>query len=127
MAISREHPDLKLIVQDKSGELASWQKELPAEYADRIEFQYHDFFAPQTTRADVYFYRYILHNWADHEVLKILGALTGALEPGCRLLVSEYIGESAGPIGEFEERTYRYVVLRTTPTRVRPFLLFVPC
>ncbi|KAL3420514.1 O-methyltransferase [Phlyctema vagabunda] len=107
MAIAQEHPALSFIVQDETAEIESWQERLPAEFADRITYQRHNFFTPQRIKADVYFYRYILHNWADHDVLKILAALTGALEPGSRLLVCEYIGPSGGPMGEFEERTYR--------------------
>lgn len=107
MAISREYPDLKFIVQDRTSEIASWQKNLPARYHGRITFEYHDFFTPQKAKGEAYFYRYILHNWSDVDVLRILGALTGALKAGTRLLVSEYIGPSGGAMGEFEERTYR--------------------
>jgi O-methyltransferase domain len=107
MAISREYPDLKFIVQDRTSEIASWQKNLPARYHGRITYEYHDFFTSQMAKGDVYFYRYILHNWCDVDVLRILGALTSALKVGTRLLISEYIGPSGGAMGEFEERTYR--------------------
>lgn len=56
---------------------------------------HHDFFAPQPIKdADVYFYRYVFHNWADHDCEKMLKALTPALKPGARILIHD------GGVGE---------------------------
>lgn len=107
MAVSQAYPLLKFIVQDRTAEIAHWQKELPDEFVGKIRYEYHDFFNVQETKADVYFLRYILHNWADVDALEIIRGLTPALKTRTRLIIMEYLGPQGRPMGEFEERTYR--------------------
>jgi 6-hydroxytryprostatin B O-methyltransferase len=52
-------------------------------------FVSHDFYTPQTTKADIYILRHILHDWADGDVVRILQNLLPALTDGARVLVSE--------------------------------------
>ncbi|PSN75191.1 sterigmatocystin 8-O-methyltransferase precursor [Corynespora cassiicola Philippines] len=62
----------------------------PAELSHRMTFQAHDFFEEQPVKnADVYYFRWILHDWSDKYCVKILRALIPALKPGARLLFSE--------------------------------------
>ncbi|KAF4637612.1 hypothetical protein G7Y89_g483 [Cudoniella acicularis] len=107
MTISECYPRLKFIVQDRTAEIALWQKQLPEEFAEKITYQYHDFFTAQKTKADVYFFRYILHNWANIDAVEIIRCLTPALKSGTRLIIMEYLGPQGKEMGEFEERTYR--------------------
>ena len=57
----------------------------------RITFALHDFFAPQSTVADVYIFRHILHDWSDADSVCILKALVPALRDGARVMISEGI------------------------------------
>ena len=107
MAISKAYPRLNFVVQDRTAEITQWQDELPDEFVGRIKYEYHDFFTIQQTKADVYFLRYIIHNWADIDAVEIVRGLTPALETGTRLIIMEYLGPCGRNMGEFEERTYR--------------------
>ncbi|KAB8338785.1 hypothetical protein FH972_021730 [Carpinus fangiana] len=62
-----------------------------AALAGRIAFAKHDFFTPQTLRADVYVIRHILHDWSDADSVAILRNLVPALADGARVLISEGI------------------------------------
>lgn len=84
--------DLKIIVQDLPGTADKGRELLPVELKGRVEFVPHDFFTEQTVRsADVYFFRWILHNWSDKYCLRMLRALIPALKKGARVLVYEFV------------------------------------
>ncbi|KAH8588191.1 O-methyltransferase-domain-containing protein [Bisporella sp. PMI_857] len=106
-AISEAYPLLKFIVQDCTAEISLWQKQLPEKFADKVTYQYHDFFTPQKTKGDVYFFRYIIHNWADIDAVRIIKSLAPVLKSKKRLVIMEYLGPQGSEMGEFEERTYR--------------------
>lgn len=76
--------DLEPVVRDARGKVSP-------DVADRITFMAHDFFAPQPVVADVYFLRWIFHNWSDKYCVKILRALVPALRAGAKVIVSEAI------------------------------------
>jgi 6-hydroxytryprostatin B O-methyltransferase len=107
LAVSESYPLLKFIVQDCTAQISLWQKQLPEEFAGKVTYQYHDFFTAQKTKADVYFLRYIIHNWADIDAIEIIRCLTPVLKSGKRLVIMEYLGPQGKDMGEFEERTYR--------------------
>lgn len=69
----------------------AFTKAIPPEHelANRITFQPHDFFQPQTVVADVYFLKAVLHDWPDEEARAILRALVPALRPGARIVLCE--------------------------------------
>lgn len=84
--------NLKIVVQDLPGTAEKGREMLPAELKGRVDFVAHDFFAEQTLHAaDVYFFRWILHNWSDKYCLRILRALIPALKEGARVLVYEFV------------------------------------
>jgi hypothetical protein len=89
--IAKEFPDLRFIVQDLPKVIEDAKtKEMPAEVADRVTFMAHNFFTEQPVKdADIYYFRWILHDWSDKYCIKILKALTPALKPGARILLSE--------------------------------------
>ncbi|KAK4692501.1 hypothetical protein P7C71_g4723, partial [Lecanoromycetidae sp. Uapishka_2] len=83
---------LKIYVQDLPATAEQGFDLLPDEFKDRIEFVANDFFFEQTIKdADVYFFRWILHNWSDKYAIRILQALTPALKNGARILVYEVV------------------------------------
>ena len=107
VAIAKQAPELKLVVQDLPAPLK--KAEIPESVADRIELMEHDFFKPQPVQADAYFFRQIFHDWSDNNVLKILRATVPALKPGARIIVNEYIAPEPGTVPFAKEKRIRYV------------------
>ncbi|KAE9377359.1 sterigmatocystin 8-O-methyltransferase precursor [Stipitochalara longipes BDJ] len=88
--IAREFPDLRFIVQDLPKVVEDAKTKVPPELAGRVTFMTHDFFTEQPVKdADVYYFRWILHDWSDKYCVKILKALIPALKPGARIILSE--------------------------------------
>lgn len=105
LAAATKH--LRFIVQDLEGPVVAGREALPSELRGRVEFMHHDFFAAQPVKgADVYFFRWILHNWSEDYCLKILRALIPALKPGARVMVYEHILKE-GPETTFTEKRSR--------------------
>lgn len=63
--LAKNFPHLKILVQDKEEVIHGAENELSGEVKDRVSFVVHDIFSPQTVEADVYYLRWILHNWPD--------------------------------------------------------------
>ncbi|KAI1427777.1 sterigmatocystin 8-O-methyltransferase [Xylaria sp. FL1777] len=91
--LARKYADLKLIVQDMPMVKPVFEAELPDDVRDRVSFVEHNIYQPQTTQADIYMIKLILHDYSENEAVKILKALTPGLRPGNRVIVIEYIGK----------------------------------
>ncbi|KAL3470061.1 S-adenosyl-L-methionine-dependent methyltransferase [Aspergillus californicus] len=98
LELSKKYPCLNLVVQDCASniELARkevWPREDPAAIKQgRIEFFAYDFFTTNPVKgADIYWLRYILHDWADDYCLNILSNIREAMSPRSRLLVCEQV------------------------------------
>ncbi|KAL8734016.1 MAG: hypothetical protein Q9166_001777 [cf. Caloplaca sp. 2 TL-2023] len=92
--LARATHDIKFIVQDLAETVEQARKELPDDFKGSIEFMEHDFFTEQPLKdAEVYFMRWILHNWSDKYCLKILRGLVPALETKkeARIVLFEYV------------------------------------
>jgi hypothetical protein len=90
-AIAAVAPDMKFVVQDLP-EVISQVSGPPDGLEGRFEYQVHDFFKPQPIKdADVYFLRFILHDWSDEKCIEILSNLVPSMKPGSRLIVSDWI------------------------------------
>jgi 6-hydroxytryprostatin B O-methyltransferase len=116
VAIAQAAPKLHLIVQDRPDVVAIAKDPkttaVPEELRDRVTFEVHDFYQPQKTPADAYFYRKTLLNHSDKYAAKVIGALSPALKRGNRLLIMDYI-QTDGPIPDTTfERYYRAVDLQ---------------
>lgn len=71
VAVAQKYPSFEFIVQDLPGTIAS-SPELPLGLGNRVTFMSHDFFTEQPVKnADVYFFRWIFHNWSDEYSLRI--------------------------------------------------------
>ncbi|KAL2844377.1 S-adenosyl-L-methionine-dependent methyltransferase [Aspergillus pseudoustus] len=82
----------RFVVQDLEGTVLEGQRVCPQHLLERISFQAHDFFTAQPVKhADVYFFRYILHNWADKYSVQILRNLIPALKAGSRVIIYEFL------------------------------------
>lgn len=69
--IAGKKPHMTFVVQDEEAILEAGQAEgVPADVRDRIEWMPHDFFKEQPVKgADVYLFRFILHDHSDGSVL----------------------------------------------------------
>jgi ubiquinone/menaquinone biosynthesis C-methylase UbiE len=91
-ALARVTTDLKFVVQDLPGTVEEGDRILPTELRGRVKFMAHDFFEVQPVQgADIYFFRFILHNWSDKYATQILQNLMPALKPGARVLIYEFL------------------------------------
>ncbi|MCJ1246390.1 hypothetical protein MMC30_003597 [Trapelia coarctata] len=125
IAVARAYPSLRCIVQDMPGTVKSGEAALPAELKDRVSFMAHDFWTEQPVKgADIYFFSWIFHDWADKYGVKILRQLIPALKRGARILVYDICMPPPGVVSLYQEHVLRSVSdgglkLQSLPT---PFL-----
>ena len=102
-------PDLQFIVQDfEAVALASGASDVPSGLKDRVEFMSHDFMTEQPVKnADVYLFRWILHNWSDLYFIRILRNLIPALKKGAVILVNDFVLPEPGTLGLWQEERIR--------------------
>ncbi|KAH9885690.1 S-adenosyl-L-methionine-dependent methyltransferase [Xylariomycetidae sp. FL2044] len=114
VALARKFPSMSFVVQDLEPVIAGAQAAVPSALSDRVSFMVHDFFTPQPVLgADVYFFRWIFHNWPDKYCMKILRNLVPALKPGARVLISDVVlpGPGEMPKGmELRARSFDLVM-----------------
>ncbi|KAI1335920.1 S-adenosyl-L-methionine-dependent methyltransferase [Xylariaceae sp. FL0016] len=98
LQLSRIYPDLRFIVQDRAPVLAQAQRDVwPRENAaalesGRVGFVPHDFFDTNPTEAaEIYWLRYIIHDWADDYCVKILSAIKRSMGPKSRILICDQV------------------------------------
>lgn len=108
VAIARRFPSLRCIVQDRPKVVTDAQTRLPPSVVNQVTFMEHDFFTKQPVQgADVYYFRWIFHDWPDKYAIRILRALIPALKVGARIVLSEYIVPEPGQLSYYEERMSR--------------------
>ncbi|KAI1748151.1 S-adenosyl-L-methionine-dependent methyltransferase [Xylaria castorea] len=87
-ALAAAFPSFKITVQDREPVVAAARQAGPS----AVSYQVHSFMEEQPlVGADVYFLRQVIHDWPRKEAIDILRALTPALKPGARVLVSEFV------------------------------------
>ncbi|KDQ16040.1 hypothetical protein BOTBODRAFT_31123 [Botryobasidium botryosum FD-172 SS1] len=103
MLITKEHPHLKMIVQD-SAPLENQAKQFWASVdpdaipSGRVEWTIHDFFNPQPVKdATVYFLRCIIHNLSDENAGRLLRRVRDACSPTSKLILADYLIPFACP------------------------------
>lgn len=88
--LAQRFPSLQFTVQDLSETIAS-APQLDAPLSSRIKYMVHDFNNPQPIKnADVYLFRWIMHNYANKHAVNILQQLKPALKKGARVLINDY-------------------------------------
>jgi 6-hydroxytryprostatin B O-methyltransferase len=105
IAIAAANPGLRFIVQDLKSAFDTTA--VPASLKSRIQFMEHDFFTPQPSLGQVYFLRWILHDYPDKFACRILQAQLSAMRPGTKLIVMEAIMLPPGTQGKLDERKSR--------------------
>ncbi|KAF2821202.1 O-methyltransferase A [Ophiobolus disseminans] len=98
LQLSHLYPQLNFVVQDRApvlqqAENTVWPKENPSALSKgRVTFMPHDFFNAQPIKsADVYWLRYILHDWSDEYCVKILSAIRSSMGPQSRILICDQV------------------------------------
>ncbi|EGE01163.1 sterigmatocystin 8-O-methyltransferase [Trichophyton equinum CBS 127.97] len=104
VALARRYSQLRIVVQDMDKVIENADA---GEVAERVRFLAHSLFDPQPIRADVYFFRWILHNWSDAYCIRILRAQLPALKPGARLVIQEVSMPEPGSMAYWNERDIR--------------------
>lgn len=103
-AIAKKNPNLNLMVQELPEVVANSKEQEGV----NVKFMAHDFFQEQPVKdADVYLYRWTLHNWPDKYCIKILQALTPALKKGARVLVMDFVMPPPGVLPNEMDRKLR--------------------
>ncbi|KAI1429717.1 S-adenosyl-L-methionine-dependent methyltransferase [Xylaria sp. FL1777] len=106
--LARRFPSMKFIVQDLESVISGAQDQVPSDVADRVSLMVHDFFLPQPiSAADVYFFRWIFHNWSDKYAIKILKNLVPALKPGAKVIINDAILLEPGKMPKVMEARVR--------------------
>ncbi|RMZ77383.1 hypothetical protein DV737_g4390, partial [Chaetothyriales sp. CBS 132003] len=111
IAVAEKYPQLNFVVQDLLDVVATGQRALPAELKDRVSFQSHDFFTPQPVQADVYFLRFILHDYPDSRATLILKNLVAAFKPKSKLVIMDGVLPEPGSMSRSQERQIRIMDL----------------
>ncbi|KAF7162427.1 hypothetical protein CNMCM5623_007718 [Aspergillus felis] len=98
LQLSKVYPKLRFIVQDrgpvvKQGLEKVWPREnLEALHNRRVQFVEHSFFDTNPTEgADIYFLRYVLHDWSDDYCVRILSAIRSSMAAHSRLLICDQV------------------------------------
>ncbi|PWY93216.1 S-adenosyl-L-methionine-dependent methyltransferase [Aspergillus sclerotioniger CBS 115572] len=98
LQLSHLYSHLRFVIQDRSPVLSQaehevWPQENPDALArGSVQFIVHDFFDPNPViGADVYWLRYILHDWSDDYCVRILTNIKSAMRSHSRLLICEQV------------------------------------
>ncbi|KAI0900092.1 S-adenosyl-L-methionine-dependent methyltransferase [Annulohypoxylon nitens] len=114
-ALARKYPALSFVVQDLDPVIAAADKDAPADLSSRVKFMVHDFLSEQPVRgADVYFFRWIFHNWSDKYCIQILRNLIPALKPGAKIIVNDNVPPQPGVMSRWQEDRLRSMDLAMT-------------
>ncbi|KAI0119468.1 S-adenosyl-L-methionine-dependent methyltransferase [Daldinia grandis] len=108
--LAKVYKNIKFVVQDLPSTVESAPKPLcaDAKVDKRIKFQAHDFFTEQPIHgADVYFFRWIMHNYSTPYAVQILRNLTQALKPGARIIINDHCLREPGTENPWDERLMR--------------------
>ncbi|KAF3763274.1 S-adenosyl-L-methionine-dependent methyltransferase [Cryphonectria parasitica EP155] len=99
--------NLEFIVQDMDKMIENAGTGLPEQLKNRVRFVAHDLFAPQTVQADVFFFRWVLHNWSDKYCIRILRAQVPVLKPNARIIIQDGCLPEPGAVAHWKEKYLR--------------------
>ncbi|KAK3488816.1 S-adenosyl-L-methionine-dependent methyltransferase [Neurospora hispaniola] len=108
--LAKKYRNMKFVVQDTAKTVESAPKPFceDEQVASRIELMPHDFFQEQPTKdADVYFFRWIMHNYSTPYAIKLLKNLIPALKPGARVIINDHCLLESGQENPWDETVMR--------------------
>ncbi|KAI2840260.1 hypothetical protein CBS147321_7200 [Aspergillus niger] len=109
IALANAYENLSFVVQDYKHTADEGRAALPSHLSERVSFQAHDFFAPQTVAGDVYLLRHVCHNWSDENAARILRNLVPAMKSSSRILLVEVVTVRPGVVNRVQEKYMRNV------------------
>ena len=89
--------------------IESAEQTVPQELSPRIQFMPLDFIKDlqPVKNADVYFFRWIFHDWSEKYSKTILENLIPALKPGARIVIMDNVLPPPGAIPNWQEERLR--------------------
>jgi hypothetical protein len=105
MGLAQRYKDLHIVVQDMAEVIRGANA---GELAHRVQFMPHNLFSSQTIFADVFFFRWVFHNWSDQHCVQIIKAQSPALRPGARMIIQEVFMPETGTVSHWKESDSRY-------------------
>ncbi|KAM0439781.1 hypothetical protein ACHAPT_000876 [Fusarium lateritium] len=108
--LGKKWKNVKFVVQDLPKTIESVPKPICEDegVAERITLQVHDFFKEQPVKgADVYYFRWIIHNYSTPYAVKILKSLIPALKPGARIVINDHCLREPGSENPWDEKVMR--------------------
>ncbi|KAF5675239.1 O-methyltransferase [Fusarium heterosporum] len=108
--LAKKWDKMRFVVQDLPKTISSVPEPICADegVAQRISLQAHDFFTEQPVKgADVYYFRWILHNLSSPYAIRILKNLVPALKPGARVIINDHCLREPGVENHWDEKIMR--------------------
>ncbi|KAL7795898.1 S-adenosyl-L-methionine-dependent methyltransferase [Trichoderma ceciliae] len=108
--LAKKWKNMKFVVQDLPKTIDSAPKPICGDeaVAERVSLQVHDFFSKQPVNgADVYYFRWIIHNYSHPYAVSILQNLIPALKPGARIIINDYCIRDPGSENPWDEKLMR--------------------
>ncbi|KAF1950072.1 putative hydroxyindole O-methyltransferase [Byssothecium circinans] len=106
--LAQKYPNITCIVQDLPATVKAGKEQLPKELEERVSFMSHDFWTEQPVKgADIYYFRWVFHDWSDSLSVKLLRQLIPALKPGARVLINDICIPPAGVMNSYQEQRIR--------------------
>ncbi|KAB5560046.1 O-methyltransferase-domain-containing protein [Coniochaeta sp. 2T2.1] len=108
--VGRRYRNMRFVVQDLPKTVETAPKPIceDEQVAERIRLEAHDFFTEQTLKdADVYFFRWIMHNYSTPYAIKLIKNLVPALKPGARILIMDHCLTEPGTENPWDEKQIR--------------------
>ncbi|KAK0749352.1 S-adenosyl-L-methionine-dependent methyltransferase [Schizothecium vesticola] len=108
--MARQYRNMQFVVQDlpKTVESAPRPVDADEQVAGRVRLMAHDFWGEQSVKgADVYFFRWILHNYSTPYALRILKNTIPALKPGARIIINDHCLRESGAENPWDEIVMR--------------------
>ena len=108
MRLAEAFPLLDFVIQDFQFSIAAGSEQVPPELVERVEFMPHDFLTEQPVKgADVYFFRWVFHNWSDKYCIQMLRNLIPAMKAGSRVLINDRVIPEPGHLSAWPEERIR--------------------
>lgn len=114
--IASTNPAIQVVVQDlpevvrEAEAMQSTANGSASGHGDTVvTFQAHDFFTPQPVTADVYLFRWVMHDWPDHYVVRILRQLVPSLKKGAKIVLNESMCPDSESLPLSVERYIRWM------------------
>ncbi|KAK8136213.1 O-methyltransferase [Apiospora sp. TS-2023a] len=115
IALARQFPNMEFVVQDLQPVVESAKNAVPADVSSRVQLMVHDFMTEQPVKgADVYFFRWILHNWSDKYCIEILRNRIPALKKGAKIVINDNVLPDPGVMSNWQENRLRSMDLTMT-------------